>query len=647
MNTRKIILGLCLIAAFFMVIWAFSGPSETRNLNVPEKDSSSESEIKADDLPKTREAEIIEYGVWTPANVRAVLGTVESDSEIEVQSEVSGNIATVLVNVGDEVRAGQVLARFKLAGDPTQIQYLNAVSGLNSARNSSANSIKQAEINVEAARKNLAETKRVSQESTIRQAEIQLENARKSLERTIAQQSQNYQQNFVNLGTQAKTSQTTFENTINYLDRQLIATNKYRYEFSTGREEIGNRNTILKNNTKNQTAALSREFDTLKVQTPGARQSQITQFARANLQYGRKLQDLLNDYYVLIDDTVYVQSVNEASLNAVRSEVEGLRGSLDSVVQSLESSLESALTAREGSDLSVTNAQNQVLAAEASLELARSQAESQVTSAQNQIDQALAALDLAKSQANSQVVSAQDQVNITYAARSDLIVTAPISGTISARSVNVGNFVSTGSTLFSIVNSAATKKAVANLTADEWFALKDVDTVTLKINDQAVIASQFFLSEKVDPVTQKIRGEFVIPNEQPVLIGSVVRVQVPIQADIQNLIPLSSVSFEPDGVEVLVVGANNLVERRSVSVGEIVADSIQILDGLEVNDRVIRYQSRVFPGDQIINGDEDSAIETKEEDVQTDAVENQIEETELKETKPSDTTAPTYPDYES
>ena len=68
-------------------------------------------------------------------------------------------------------------------------------------------------------------------------------------------------------------------------------------------------------------------------------------------------------------------------------------------------------------------------------------------------------------------------------------------------------------------------------------------------------------------------------------------------AENQNhLIPLSAVSFEPDGAEVLILDENNRTKRMKISYGDIIADSLEVLDGIEKGDRLIQFYNRVGAG---------------------------------------------------
>ena len=209
---RKIIIALLFVMALILFKF-FSGP----RYDEPVVDNT----LIEDRAPNQKTTETLLFGLWTPEQNRAILAQVESDNEIALTSEISGTLSAVNVNIGDTVREGQILARFKLSNDPTQINYLNSLSNLTATQASAS--------------------------SNIQSAEIALRNAESELTQTISQQGQTSNQSLSNLKTQAKTAETTIQGALTFLDRQLGATPSYEREDVFGRFQIGSKNFLLKN----------------------------------------------------------------------------------------------------------------------------------------------------------------------------------------------------------------------------------------------------------------------------------------------------------------------------------------------------------------------------------------------------------------
>ena len=104
----------------------------------------------------------------------------------------------------------------------------------------------------------------------------------------------------------------------------------------------------------------------------------------------------------------------------------------------------------------------------------------------------------------------------------------------------------------------------------------------------------------MDGLTQKINVEFPIDSsEEDLLVGSYVKLLLPIKNGIPNLLPISAVSFEPGGAEVIVIDAENIARRKKVETKKIISDSIEIAGGLEAGEQVVRFRNRVTAGEEV------------------------------------------------
>lgn len=549
-----------------------------------------------------KQASVISFGAWFPTEFRTVLGQVVSESDIEVKAELNGTMAQVIPSVGDKVEAGQVLARFKTSGDPATINYQSALSNLQTIRLSSQNNVRSAEIAVENARKSLEQTIIQQNTNSVRSAEIALENARKSLAQTKIQQEQNYDQAYELLRLESQSIKTLITSAIDTIDKHVQFSHKYQYNQAIAYTQIGNTDVVGLQNMKNQGQQLALKEQALIDVSPKANEIQIMQDANNRLSLLKSLQQTFDNLEILIERTAINSRISEGQVNGFLAVVEGVHSTIDTRVGTYQTAIDRAHSAREQTRLSILGAQNAVDSALANLELTKAQAQSQVLAAQNAIDSALVNVELAKSQADAQIVGAQNQVNISAASTADLVVRAPISGTIANKMVSAGDLVSPGVGLFTIVNEAQEKKVVAYLSQDERLQAQQATTIEIEIEGKRVPVTEKFFSPQIDIQTQKLLAEFTIPPSTT-LVGNFATVRIPIGSTfdgVSNLIPFSAVSFESDGAEVLVLEANNLAERRKIIVGRVVVSNIEVIGGLQSGDRVIEYYKRVFPGDKVL-----------------------------------------------
>jgi len=536
---RKLAIALLLIVGL-LAIKFLSGPRYSEPvIEVPTKDRT----------PIEKTAEIITYSAWSPDENRAVLAQIESDNEVEISSELNGTLSSIEVSIGDRVQEGQILARFKVSNDPTQINYVNALSNLTAAE--------------------------ATTQSNIQSAEIALRNAEAEMARTISQQGQSINQSIISLRTQAKTAETTISNALTFLDRQLGASPAYVGESVFGRLHIGSRNFLLRNRTESIIRDLVREFVFLQRETVTDDEQLVKAYAQERIAFAEKIKIQLNNYNLLIRDTIISAAFTNENQSTIQSQLDALRAPIDNLIINLTNLEQSTDGTSEGNKTAILSAENRVSSAKEQLEISRAQAK-------------------------AQMISAQAQVNSAAASQTDLIVRAPISGKIVEKQVNRGAQVSIGTPLFSIVNDRASKKVVAFLSQEELLKAQNANGLTIEVNGITVTTQQSFLSARVDPSTQKIRTEFLLPAEVEALVGSFVSLLIPLQSVGQNLLPISAIAFEPDGAEVLILDNQNIAQRKKITVGDIIADSVQINGGLNTNDKVVKYRNRVFSGEKVI-----------------------------------------------
>ncbi len=254
----------------------------------------------------------------------------------------------------------------------------------------------------------------------------------------------------------------------------------------------------------------------------------------------------------------------------------------------------------------LTASENAVNTAESTLNLTMAQTESNLISVNNEVSRSKATLILTKSQAESQIIAAQNQYNTALERfddeSRDIVILAPFSGIINDKQVVVQDFKNIGSPLFSLTNTNKEKKVKVFFSLDEYEYLKKSKNITVKFEGKKEIKIlQTKFSAKLNPKTQKISVELILPNNEIVkniLIGSFVEVLLPLEENIYSIIPISAVSFEPSGAEVLVVN-NDILERRVVVVGNMIGDSIEIIKGIKKGEELLKFRSHANSGEQI------------------------------------------------
>ena len=254
----------------------------------------------------------------------------------------------------------------------------------------------------------------------------------------------------------------------------------------------------------------------------------------------------------------------------------------------------------------------------------------QLAQAKAELDQAQAALDLAKITADrwtellkTASVSEQEtaekkadqvlkQANVE-AARANLQrldnlknfdrVTAPCAGTITARNTDIGQLITAGSgpELFRLAQTDPLRVYV-RVPQPFVHALapgQKAELTLMELPGRVFTAEVTRTAGAVDPVSRTLQVELQLPNPRgEILAGSFAQVRFN-EAAAPNGLTLSdnALIFRAQGMQVAVVGAQGRVSLHSVKLGRDFGNTVEVLDGLKIGDRVINN-----PPDSIADG---------------------------------------------
>ncbi len=186
-------------------------------------------------------------------------------------------------------------------------------------------------------------------------------------------------------------------------------------------------------------------------------------------------------------------------------------------------------------------------------------------------------------------------------------VVAPFDGVVTRRDVDVGDLVDAGNggagkALFSVAQVDPLRLYVYVPQAyAHQIKLGDAVTVTLaeRAGEQfrGTIANT---AGAIDTTTRTMQVEIRVPNPKgELLAGAYVQVILPIKTGASALeVPSNVLLFRPDGPHVALVDGRGRVGLKAVTLGTDFGNSIAILSGLSVNDRII-----LNPADSIADGD--------------------------------------------
>ncbi|MCP4523870.1 MAG: HlyD family efflux transporter periplasmic adaptor subunit [Candidatus Gracilibacteria bacterium] len=164
-----------------------------------------------------------------------------------------------------------------------------------------------------------------------------------------------------------------------------------------------------------------------------------------------------------------------------------------------------------------------------------------------------------------------------------LTIKSPIDGVISEISIDEGQNVNSGMALFSVVNNDENEVQVS-FSKDELSYVEDGMEVFVEYNNMSYTGSIYSISQTAD---QNLKYKSTIQlNDNVNLIGNIVSIHIPIKIN-NKLLPLNIVKVLNNNEGEISILKNNLIDRTRVQLGTIYGDSIEILSGVDDDTQII------------------------------------------------------------
>ena len=230
-------------------------------------------------------------------------------------------------------------------------------------------------------------------------------------------------------------------------------------------------------------------------------------------------------------------------------------------------------------------------------------------------------LDDARTQrdtAQANLVQAQANTQLAAISYSYTRVMAPFNGRVSAHLVSVGDLVGSSPTKLATivqmqpmnVNFTVSETDVLRIRGDATRAgrrAEDIRAIPVQIGLQGETGYPHtghmdYVAPMVDPSTGTLLVRGVLDNADGVLLpGYFVRVRVPLQTNVDALlVPDAALGADQGGRYLLVVGADNVVAQKHVTVGPLQGTLRVIESGIAGDDRVVvDGLQRAVPGQTV------------------------------------------------
>lgn len=486
-----------------------------------------------------------------------ITGTVKPLKSVTIKALTSGTVTNILVEQGDELLMGQPLAY--LFDETTETSYSSALSSYTTAQNSYNSTL-------------------VSAEETLRQAELGLEQAQESLSLaqsiyndTITNTTKSLDDTLNNSIISNDSYLNSVYNTLDFADGVLGVDNQIIY---SGLENLFSvKNSIYENESKTLYQKVKNDYQ--RIYNTNINKENIEETLEDTITLLEDSKNLIDTILAGLYGTITSSNFSQTSLStlitntiAYQNTVAGNLSAANATLQGIES-------------IELTN-KTQIDQVESSLRLA----EIGLTSAQTALANANQGKILTVSGAESSLQSAQTNLDLVGISKSRQNITAPFTGVVSDKMIEVGDEITAGQSLFEIsvvdhikIETAIPVENVKFLSAGDEVVINDTFKGTLsKINPIA------------DSVSKKVAIEVGYNNENLDLIPeSFATVQIPLsklstQEDIY-IIPLKAVDLEQNTALVKIIEDNKIVNRE-VEYLQIINDQIVISNGLSEGEQV-------------------------------------------------------------
>lgn len=474
------------------------------------------------------------------ASLLPVVGIVTSQSEADVRTQSSGEIVRLYKQLGDSIRAGEIIAEMDNARERAAVLQSEGVAdGARAQLNKVTRGARDEQVAI--------------LESGVASAETSLAAARTAAVNTLLSSYATVDE------TLRRKTDPMFNNPDTSSPSLLVQSTDSQAANDAASARVSLGATLKREANLSSTLSASNDLE--------------AELARTETEL-RDVRNFLDRLILALNRAITNQNISETSIASYKSDANTARTNVNAA-------------------LAAISAARDLLSSKASaVEVSRKSLEQGVVGDESDIASAQATLK----QAQGSLAAARANLEKT-------IVRAPISGTINSLPLTQGDFVAALSPAATIANNKALE-VVAYVTEGDATELSAGSETSVQGPDGATYKGVITrIAPAIDPSTKKLEVRIGLPDTTPLINGAAVTVELKRESKVTTsgpiAIPLSALKIGTDATVVFTVEETGALLAHPVVLGTLLGDRVVITSGLSTDMNIVTDARGLKSGEQV------------------------------------------------
>ncbi|KPG02070.1 secretion protein HlyD [Rhodopseudomonas sp. AAP120] len=197
--------------------------------------------------------------------------------------------------------------------------------------------------------------------------------------------------------------------------------------------------------------------------------------------------------------------------------------------------------------------------------------------------------------------AAQAQLDEAEARDRQTVIVAPAAGTITSRSVAIGQVVQAGVEMFRLIQDNRIEVDARVIESDLLGPASGQSATIFGPTGKSERGTVRIVSPIVDPKTRLGTVRIALPGGTHLKPGMFARVEIVVESKLALTVPLKALVWREAKAHVFKVGRDNLVSLTEVAISGGATDNVEVLRGLDVGDRIVTQGAGLLNDGDIVN----------------------------------------------